>query len=140
MPLAKRLRPPILRLTRPLKLRLIRLLKLRLIRPLKPRLTRLLTRLTAGADLDDLTDVGVWYCDGANAVSSKVLLAPAGARKSARSVKLVPMSVRSAVCVTEFGSSWVVMATFSPTRPPLRPRPFSPRSPLSITSIRAAIS
>ena len=45
------------------------------------------------------------------AVSSKVLLAPAGARKSARSVKLVPMSVRSAVCVTEFGSSWVVMAT-----------------------------
>ena len=49
------------------------------------------------------------------AVSSKVLVAPAEARRDARSVKLVPMSVRRALCVTEFGSSWVVMATLGRT-------------------------
>ena len=65
------------------------------------------------------------------AVSGKVLVAPAGARKDAKLVKVIPMSARNALCVTEFGpseegghvsrrdvvapredsSSWVVMAT-----------------------------
>ena len=37
------------------------------------------------------------------AVSGKVLVAPAAARKDAQTVKLIPMSVRGALCVTEFG-------------------------------------
>ena len=56
------------------------------------------------------------------AVSGKVLVAPASARKDAHFVKVIPMSARSALCVTEFGLSgegeessesagWVVMAT-----------------------------
>ena len=68
------------------------------------------------------------------AVSDKVLVAPAGARMDAQFVKVVPMSVRSSICVTEFGvkeeggdgsggdaesrsasgsPAWVVMATAS---------------------------
>jgi uncharacterized protein (AIM24 family) len=50
-----------------------------------------------------------------NAVSSKVLLAPASARTGAETVRLVPMSVRGAIGVTVFGSGWVVMATASRT-------------------------
>ena len=56
------------------------------------------------------------------AVSDKVLVAPAAARRGAQFVKVVPMSVRSSICVTEFGvgegdesSAWVVMATASRT-------------------------
>ena len=49
------------------------------------------------------------------AVSGKVLLAPAGARKGASAVKAVPMSIRNTLCATEFGSEWVVMATPSRT-------------------------
>lgn len=49
------------------------------------------------------------------AVSGKVLVAPAEARKDARFVKVIPMSTRGALCVTEFGSEWVVMATSSRT-------------------------
>ena len=60
------------------------------------------------------------------AVSDKVLVAPAAARRDAQFVKVVPMSVRSSLCVTEFGvaedaddgkgtSAWVVMATASRT-------------------------
>ena len=49
------------------------------------------------------------------AVSGKVLVAPAAARKDARFVKAVPMSARGALCVTEFGSEWVVIATSSRT-------------------------
>lgn len=56
------------------------------------------------------------------AVSEKVLVAPAAARKEAHLVKVVPMSVKRAICVTEFGlpdgdgvSAWVVMATASRT-------------------------
>ena len=49
------------------------------------------------------------------AVSGKVLVAPAGARKGASAVKTVPMSMRHALCATEFGSEWVVMATLSRT-------------------------
>ena len=49
------------------------------------------------------------------AVSRKVLVAPADARKSAAMVKAVPMSMRHALCVTEFGSEWVVTATASRT-------------------------
>ena len=50
-----------------------------------------------------------------NAVSAKVLVAPASARTGAESVKVVPMSVRGALCTTLFGSDWVVMATASRT-------------------------
>lgn len=50
-----------------------------------------------------------------SAVSGKVLVAPAAARKGARLVKTVPMSARNALCVTEFGEEWVVMATASRT-------------------------
>jgi len=46
-----------------------------------------------------------------SAVSSKVLVAPASSRKGSQLVKLVPMSLQRAVCVTEFGSEWVVMST-----------------------------
>lgn len=55
------------------------------------------------------------------AVTDKVLVAPAAARRGAQFVKVVPMSVRSSICVTEFGvdegagaeasPAWVVMAT-----------------------------
>jgi hypothetical protein len=74
-----------------------------------------------------------------SAVSGKVLLAPAGARLGAQLVRAVPMSARSALCITTFGqpdegnetrdeepsnfqtfklsniSAWVVMATASRT-------------------------
>jgi len=46
-----------------------------------------------------------------SAVSEKVLVAPAKARKDARFVKLIPMSLKNALCVTEFREEWVVMAT-----------------------------
>ena len=54
------------------------------------------------------------------AVSAKVLVAPAAARTGAELVKVVPMSLRNALCVTEFTQppnhpSWVVMATASRT-------------------------
>jgi len=64
------------------------------------------------------------------AVSGKVLVAPAPARTGAELVKIVPMSVRGAICVTRFGSledgedgspeergpgNFVVMATASRT-------------------------
>ncbi|MBR1588329.1 MAG: hypothetical protein IJ658_08410 [Kiritimatiellae bacterium] len=45
------------------------------------------------------------------AVSGKVLVAPASARRDAQLVKMVPMSARGALCVTEFGEEWVVTAT-----------------------------
>lgn len=45
------------------------------------------------------------------AVSGKVLVTPAAARKDARILKAIPMSTRGAMCVTEFGEEWVVMAT-----------------------------
>ena len=45
------------------------------------------------------------------AVSGKVLVAPAEARRDAHLVKVVPMSAKNALCVTEFGGEWVVMAT-----------------------------
>lgn len=50
-----------------------------------------------------------------SAVSDKVLLAPASARTGAETVRLVPMSIRSAIGTTVFGSGWVVMATASRT-------------------------
>ena len=46
-----------------------------------------------------------------SAVSGKVLVAPAPARKDAHLVKAVPMSARNALCATEFAEEWVVMAT-----------------------------
>ena len=54
------------------------------------------------------------------AVSAKVLVSPADARRGAQFVKVVPMSARSSLCVTEFGlaegsPAWVVMATASRT-------------------------
>jgi len=45
------------------------------------------------------------------AVSSKVLVAPAAARTGDKSVKTIPMSLARSICVTGFGSEWVVMAT-----------------------------
>lgn len=49
------------------------------------------------------------------AVSSKVLVAPKESRKGAQSVKLIPMSLVGSLCVTEFGSEWLVTATRSRT-------------------------
>ena len=46
-----------------------------------------------------------------SAVSDKVLVAPAAARKDACFVKAVPLSMRNSLCVTEFVEEWVVMAT-----------------------------
>ena len=45
------------------------------------------------------------------AVSGKVLVAPASARKDAHTVKVIPMSASGALCVTEFCEDWVVTAT-----------------------------
>lgn len=50
-----------------------------------------------------------------SAVSSKVLVAPAASRTSAQIVRAVPMGAAAALCVTEFGSEWVVLATASRT-------------------------
>ena len=50
-----------------------------------------------------------------SAVSAKVLVAPAAARAGARVVRAVPMGAGAALCVTEFGSEWVVLATASRT-------------------------
>ena len=50
-----------------------------------------------------------------SAVSSKVLVAPQAARTGAQCVKPIPMSLARSLCVTEFGSEWVVMATRSRT-------------------------
>ena len=50
-----------------------------------------------------------------SAVSSKVLVAPQAARTGAHCVKPIPMSLARSLCVTEFGSEWVVMATRSRT-------------------------
>lgn len=61
-----------------------------------------------------------------SAVSSKVLVAPASARSGSEMMKVVPMSLRNAICITKFVlageegeaggvSSWVVMATASRT-------------------------
>ena len=46
-----------------------------------------------------------------SAASAKVLVAPAKARRDAHFVKMIPMSLKNALCVTEFGEEWVVMAT-----------------------------
>ena len=40
-----------------------------------------------------------------------MLVAPAAARTNAHLVKTIPMSARRALCATEFGGEWVVMAT-----------------------------
>ena len=49
------------------------------------------------------------------AVSDKVLVAPASAWAGAHAIKLIPMSLKSALCATEFGGEWVVMATLGRT-------------------------
>ena len=46
-----------------------------------------------------------------SAASDKVLVAPAKAHRRARFVKLIPMSLKNALRVTEFDEEWVVMAT-----------------------------
>ncbi len=46
-----------------------------------------------------------------SAVADKVLVAPAAARTDSYMLKAIPMSVRSAVAVTEFDKEWVVVAT-----------------------------
>ena len=45
------------------------------------------------------------------AVSEKVLVAPAAARMDAHLVRVIPMSVRGALCATEFAEEWLVTAT-----------------------------
>ena len=45
------------------------------------------------------------------AVSCKVLVAPASARKDAHVVRLVPMSAKGALRATEFAEEWTIMAT-----------------------------
>ncbi len=49
------------------------------------------------------------------AVSAKVLVAPANARTNGRLMRIIPFSFAHAICVTEFGSGWVVLATQSRT-------------------------
>lgn len=50
-----------------------------------------------------------------SAISGKVLVAPAAGRSGASLLRMVPMSSRGALCVTEFNSGWVVLATRSRT-------------------------
>ena len=85
--------------------------------------------LRDGSSLDLIETRGrVWCADASrpfltqipcaapvNAVSGKVLVAPASARTGAELVKIIPMSARSALCTTFFGKDWVVMATASRT-------------------------
>ncbi|MBR4221406.1 MAG: hypothetical protein IKR81_09635 [Victivallales bacterium] len=49
------------------------------------------------------------------AVSAKLLVAPAAARKGGRMLRVIPFSFRNAICVTECETEWVVMATQSRT-------------------------
>ncbi len=49
------------------------------------------------------------------AVSAKLLVAPASARKGSRMLRVIPFSFRNAICVTECEAEWVVMATQSRT-------------------------
>lgn len=49
------------------------------------------------------------------AVSAKLLVAPATARKGGRLLRVIPFSFRNAICVTECDTEWVVMATQSRT-------------------------
>ncbi len=79
------------------------------------------------ASLDLVTTTGRAWCADASrpflthipcaapvrAVSSKVLVAPEAARSGAELVKVVPMSMKGALCVTSFEKEWVVMATAS---------------------------
>lgn len=51
--------------------------------------------------------------DRLKAVSAKILVAPAAAREKGRLVRVIPMSFRRAVAVTELKSDWAVMATRS---------------------------
>jgi len=48
-----------------------------------------------------------------NAVSAKILVAPAAARVGGRNLRLVPMSLKSATTVTSFKQGWAVFATKS---------------------------
>jgi len=50
-----------------------------------------------------------------SAVSSKVLVAPMSAWSGAEMLKIVPMTMRGALCVTTFGEEWLVAATRSRT-------------------------
>ena len=50
-----------------------------------------------------------------SAVSSKALVAPAAAWTGSEVVRIVPLSMRNALCVTMFDGEWVVMATASRT-------------------------
>lgn len=49
------------------------------------------------------------------AVSGKILVAPFAARRGSQLVRAIPMSAQSALCATELGESWVLMATMSRT-------------------------
>jgi len=49
------------------------------------------------------------------ALSDRVLVAPAAARKGGRVLRIIPFSFRNALCVTLFTEEWVVLATSSRT-------------------------
>lgn len=46
-------------------------------------------------------------------VSDRLLLAPAAARSASTLVRVIPFSVRNAICVTECTKEWIVLATRS---------------------------
>lgn len=46
-------------------------------------------------------------------VSDRLLLAPASARTGASLIRIIPFNFSNAICVTECGSEWVVLATRS---------------------------
>ena len=50
-----------------------------------------------------------------SAISGKILVAPAEGRSGASLLRAVPMSASGSLCVTEFKSGWVVLATRSRT-------------------------
>jgi len=61
-----------------------------------------LARLDAGAPI--------------SVVSEKLLLAPASSRACGRLLRVIPFSLRAALCITEFASEWVVVASASRVR------------------------
>ena len=67
----------------------------------------------ASADAPFLTRLPALPDEPLNVVSSKVLVAPAKSRVGAKSLKLVPMSLRRATPATAFSFGWVVAATRS---------------------------
>lgn len=60
-----------------------------------------------------LTQVSVVGEQSLSVVSEKLLVAPSEARVAGRLVRVIPMSFRQAIVVTQLGSEWAVLATRS---------------------------